>query len=203
MNTYNDFTCGHTGKRVVWGKYGHKTCPICGDGKFIRRYVICGKCGKNETVLNGKTYNLCSKCRVKESTKYVYTFECGHRSSKYFPVSGNKSCHRCVDQKTVVAREKICSKCGELFPVEVSGQCPKICPDCKVGHADECGSQFGPKRHYDCEHYSPCLDIGGKLFNNPKACIGCPDYIRKKPEDVANYMFCRETFQEMHIGRVA
>ena len=33
-----------------------------------------------------------------------------------------------------------------------------------------------PPRHCACKYYLECLDIGGKLINNPKACQGCKRY---------------------------
>jgi len=47
-----------------------------------------------------------------------------------------------------------------------------------------------PPRHRDCKYYRDCLDIGGKLINDPGACQGCKRY---QPIDIEEQILMEVT----------
>ena len=123
----------------------------------------------------------CPKCGAKAVKKIFKCEFCGKEFESSIRASKGKSCSECK----VVAHRAYNKRYYDKFQEQkqTSGK--------NSNDSESQNSVFGikaPKRKYDCVHYDDCMDINGRLINDPKACIGCSDYMPCEL-DVLDYVF--------------
>jgi len=119
-----------------------------------------------------------------QKSKIIVIYECGCISGE--PLRGKRGrflpCP--IHGKEVRGKLFLCKYCGTVFEMSTRVNKTVSCADCKVVHRADLASRrtldSPPKpnleRKIDCKHYSDCLDIGGRLLEDPEACNNCRKY---------------------------